>query len=516
MAYNQLDRYHRAFRSYKNELENGALQDKLHRAICRAASSREHLRTSRFRCEVDTDWIEYLEEHLIYLEKAILENRQFILQQGETQLIEKAKRVSKASVEHLAQHSEMITHMPEPGEDLLPDKLYVVENDSNFAVYENRFLYMLLLDLSDFVENKYQKVVEWWNKYISELHLDKEISVGKRKLEFSLSLKENACNDPDTAYDEETAACITRIGELQRSISALLQTSLMKEVSHAPLVKPPIARTNVLKMDPNFKIAVEVYDYLCAYDRDGYTVHEMREDMSRFSEAMEADFAELVAMSSYLTYRYGGRLEERMEQRFEQQNKLLREQEDERCRALLCALKARLAAKECSVEEYVTALEERNMALEQDRNQLNALEHELSSRRIEIYELSERGAQLGKEKAQLEQQLREQQLAAKEQAAAHRREMEQQREQHAAEIAEWQKRYEELNELQLATMAQLRGVRYQQGLMNDEEDYSSKEMLMQLEKERKAFDKLFAAQWKAAKKQIRKKAFAAEHKTEKD
>ena len=75
------------------------------------------------------------------------ESRQFILRQGQTVPVEKVKRVSRASVEHLSRHSELITKVPEPGGDLRPDKLHMTENVGTFAVYENRFLYMLFYPL---------------------------------------------------------------------------------------------------------------------------------------------------------------------------------------------------------------------------------------------------------------------------------------------------------------------------------------------------------------------------------
>ena len=63
---------------------------------------------------------------------------------GETRLPdpEKVKNVSKDSVAHLARHSNLITRYEE-GEDIIPDRLYTVERLSDYAVYENRFLYML-------------------------------------------------------------------------------------------------------------------------------------------------------------------------------------------------------------------------------------------------------------------------------------------------------------------------------------------------------------------------------------
>lgn len=505
MAYDQLDLYHRAFKAYKRELGGDIRQDKLHDAICRAAMSRERMKSVRFSCKIDSDWIEAIEKHLIYIEKAILENRQFILQQGETHPIEKAKRVSKASVEHLAQHSEMITHLPEPGEELIPDKIYVVENDSNFAVYENRFLYMLLLDLNDFVDAKYAKIVETVNKYSLSLTLEKAVTLGKRNLNFSLSVQEDSQGERDAIYGEEAHRLIRRIGEIQRVVTMLLQTPLMKDVSRAPLVKPPIARTNILKMDSNFKMAVALYDYLCAYEADGFSVEEIGEDLDRFSGAEEANISELVVLSSYLMHRYGGKLDTVLEHRWEEENNRIREQEDLRAREALQRLKQRLLSGECTLEEYVRALEERNGSLELDRARIYELEQDCAQQAREIHELADENEALRTEGDSLRRTIDKQRQQLRMQEERYEKALAEQKEAYEAALADLQQRYEELEQLQLATAAQLHAVRYEHGLMTEE--YSSKEMLMQLEREREAFDRLFAAQWKAAKKQIRRRTF---------
>ena len=107
------------------------------------AEGGDALTVTRVECTVDEAWIRAIEAGLVHIEKAIREDRQFIYSNGEVIPIEKVKHVSKDSVEHLARHAELITREPE-GEDIIPDKLYTVERLSDYAVYENRFLYMLL------------------------------------------------------------------------------------------------------------------------------------------------------------------------------------------------------------------------------------------------------------------------------------------------------------------------------------------------------------------------------------
>ena len=110
------------------------------------------------------------------------ESRQFILRQGQTVPVEKVKRVSRASVEHLSRHSELITKVPEPGGDLRPDKLHMTENVGTFAVYENRFLYMLLCLIRDFAGYRYRKITELSASFSTDVTLHKEVSDSAGKI----------------------------------------------------------------------------------------------------------------------------------------------------------------------------------------------------------------------------------------------------------------------------------------------------------------------------------------------
>ena len=98
MDQNRLDIQHRGFSAYR-ELTQGSPV---------SLQGSQTIDTALLDCTVSTDWIDRIERAMPYLENAVHQNRQFILRQGETVPLERAKRVSRASVEHLARHSELI------------------------------------------------------------------------------------------------------------------------------------------------------------------------------------------------------------------------------------------------------------------------------------------------------------------------------------------------------------------------------------------------------------------------
>ena len=192
----ELDIYYRAMRELRRRT---ATDDKCRRftaAVKQSANDKDHLLAQRTVCHIEEDWVEFIETHLPYVERAIKEERQFIRREGETVDIGKAKKVSRDSVEHLARHSELITHLPEEDEMLIPDRIYITENTSNYTVYENRFLYLLLTFMSDFVEMRYSKIAELGNTYKAEMRTHKRVMMGKRTVDMELRFAEQAKADP--------------------------------------------------------------------------------------------------------------------------------------------------------------------------------------------------------------------------------------------------------------------------------------------------------------------------------
>ena len=147
----QFNSIYRAFCDYLKVSQNDKETNKLRQEIKKVNKEEDILVAKRLICHIEDDWIIAIEKGLEFVGNAIKEERQFIRTNGEIIPIEKVKKVSKASVEHLAKHSNLISRIPEnERRGIIPDKLYIVEKLSDYAVYENRFLYMLLCHLQEY------------------------------------------------------------------------------------------------------------------------------------------------------------------------------------------------------------------------------------------------------------------------------------------------------------------------------------------------------------------------------
>ncbi len=495
----ELDIYYRALKQLRART---ATHDQSHRfttAVKRAANDADALCARRTVCHIEEDWVEFIETHLPYVEKAIKEERQFIRREGETVDIGKAKKVSRDSVEHLARHSELITHLPEEGEMLIPDKIYITENTSNYTVYENRFLYLLLTFMSDFVEMRYSKIAELGNTYHATLDTRKNVMMGKRTVKMELHFEEQAKSDPYALTEEGKSTMLERVEAIRIITNMLLMTPLMKEVSKAPMISPPITRTNVLRMDNNFKYAVELYDYLVAYQGDGYTIEYKNVEQSPFGDALEGEIDEMVAIASYLAYKYGSEVEKTLEQRYLAEELAQQEIAEQKRREKLEQLKARAQESQASMEEYLLALEEQNKLLERHAEQLRAATETLQK---SVDREAQRLSAVYYE--QCEQRFadkRESLIASYEQRLA----------QKDAEVAEAVQQTESaLGEIE-GLRARVHALQHRVGEV-PVEDTTTREYIAQLEREYAWFEDMFEKNWKLTKKRIRKDILWSDHK----
>ncbi len=390
---NILDIYYRALKEYRKETLENTLCEKDRKAIVQANADGDKLNTTKYLCVIDEEWIKKIEEGLEFVEKAVQEERQFIRVNGEVVPIEKVKRISKDSVEHLAKHSEMITHVPEnEGDTVVPDKLYMVEKLSDYAVYENRFLYMLLCYLRDFIQYRLEKIETLRRTYISDFSVNKTIETKKRTFTIDTKIYEKRLDNPYPIADARSSSMVTRIENCQSIVNMLLETDLMTQVAKTPMIKPPIVKTNVLKMNNNFKRALALYDYIASYKGEGFSYEEVNSNYAPFSENLADELAESFLLTAFSAYKVGNNIEDILETAYKEEEKRRKEEENKKLEERIKRLKKRALESNKTLEEYVALLDERNKILERDSEELALVRQEVATLnyRIEVITLEKK------------------------------------------------------------------------------------------------------------------------------
>jgi len=382
-AMERLDLFYSALGAYLKSISDDKESSALKAEFKRASSEKDGLVFDRTYCVIESDWVLEIEKELVYLEKAIKEERQFITKNGEVLPIERTKKVSVSSVKHLARHSEMITREYEEGDDIVPDKLYNVENYSDYAVYENRFLYMLLNYLKGFIETRISKIAESFNTYKCSFAVSKNIATSKRKISYTININDENRADAFTVENAEAKVLIDKIHREQGFVSMLLMTPLMCEVSKAPMLKPPIIKTNVLKMDDNFKHATELYHFLTTYNKPGYEIKTKNTSFKPLPEEMFDKYCGVMLGEMHLAYEYGNRLTPLLKERFIENEKLAAEKQREAMVKKVEDLKERLRTTGKGLEEYLVALEELNAKLREDGVLLKKARIEIEALKVE-------------------------------------------------------------------------------------------------------------------------------------
>lgn len=552
---NQLDVYYRALADYRQNTVADNNCSALRAAIAEADAEQDKIETTRVLCSIDEDWVEAIEAGLIHIEKAIKEERQFIRSNGEVIPIEKVKHVSKESVEHLAKHSNLISRYEED-EDIIPDNLFTVERLNDYTVYENRFLYMLLCYLRDFITIRYNDILELTNRYEVTVDIDKKIVRGKQKISYKLSMQETRRDDPYLRASNPAKEVIDRISLILKTVLAFLATPLMEEVSKVAMIKPPITKTNVLKMNNNFKGAVALYDFIIAYDKKGYTVEEKKNTLSPFKDDLADEFAEAGSLVSFLAYEYGLGIKQELKDSYEREEGRRKaeaiKQRDERIEAL----KKKFEKTGIGIEEYVLELEaqlrelrgeseraeaiadklmeeksankllgDKILSLNYDIERLNSTLTEIEEKHFD--ELRTLNQEHEAEVSAIEQRhsaevakMRDEQRTAEEkhaaeltsirkeasdkvaqirsESAAAVNEAKKESERCRTELAETQSSYDALLEEKRVADARIKA------LGGIAEDYTDRESFNELEKEYNAFTKIYNQQWEKTKKQIKK------------
>lgn len=382
-----LDVFYRALVDYRKNTKENREFASLRSTIKSSNTNNDLIEITRHIFTVEEDWIIAIEEGLVHVEKALAEERQFIRSNGEVVPIEKAKRVSKDSVSHLARHSNLITKKVDE-KNLIPDQIYTVEKLSDYSVYENRFLYMLLCYLRDFISLRYDKILELSNTYKGTMEMKKVISSRNQKITFETKLKEEKKNDKFLKEHNQAKSIIDRIDLLLKTVLVYLSTPLMEEVGKTAMLKPPITKTNVLKMNKNFKGAVALYEYVSSYDKVGYSIEVQTKRISPFIDDIGEEFAEVIALMSFLTYEHGNGIAKELKANYEKEEEYRKQQESIKFQEQLKSLRKRIKSSGLGMEEYMLMLEKRNKALEKDSAQLVIANQEIERLTKEVNKLN--------------------------------------------------------------------------------------------------------------------------------
>lgn len=221
----------------------------------------------------ELDWIEMIESCIVNLDNIVRNPRKFIVVEEDIVDISLARAISTESIKHLAQHTNMIAAVDKEG-NVTPNKILNTTKEESFEVYENRFIYTLLKNLSNFVTRRLDAIkMSYVNDHILELTAKGNFFMGKTRVFCNFEIVGSLPTDPEQeAEQSRDVEILQRVTKLQRVISDFLSSPFAKQMINSAPVRPPITRTNVILKNPDFKKALVLWQFIESYTKMGFQV----------------------------------------------------------------------------------------------------------------------------------------------------------------------------------------------------------------------------------------------------
>lgn len=246
----------------------------------------------------DAEFISEVEHSLHPLERIVKNPRQFIREEYNVVPVELAKKTGSKAIQHLTQHSELVKEINAQG-DVIPDKILGTFVEEELAIYENRFVMTLIRKLALFVEMRYRYIDEHGDTTDSDLLTIKAVvPIGGAKYEVETKMKLIVPSD-DEGYRAANDDLLSRLKTLRQRVTFLVNSSFMRALRKANPVSGKISQTNMIRSNPDYRAAYQLWLFIGRYDALGvtYSIKERKVDFN--NEYIHQLYA--LILSNYLT-----------------------------------------------------------------------------------------------------------------------------------------------------------------------------------------------------------------------
>lgn len=249
----------------------------------------------------DVEWIEKMEETILYIDNILRAPNRFIVNEEEIVKIELARKITVDSIKHLSRNTNLIQSIDKETGDVRPSKILNINKEENYNTYENRLIYTLIQNMKLFIDNR-KKTLE--NELNNERKDNKQLdykgtskNLGE-KIDINLSLNSSLDYDNETNTDD-IREILEKIKLLEQKITDLTSSEVYKIIDklHITLVREPIKKTNVILKNVNFQYAMKLWNYLRDNFEDKTTQINEEEDYTD-----DGDLKQLINETFMLQY----------------------------------------------------------------------------------------------------------------------------------------------------------------------------------------------------------------------
>ena len=369
-------KYYRSYKYMQDMLKSDFTHNYIEEALKDGDEGKDSIFGKTNEKVIDMDWVIAIEETLPYIQKAIEEQGRFIKQAENVVRIKKAK------------------------------KILTVEREEGFAIYENRVLLTLIHKALMFVDDKYSKMKDVPNDSYNKITMNRHLELNQQKLDFSVNYvnenHESLAEDLDVE-DIESLSDFDRIRRIRQGLNECLATPLMKEIAKEPQVKPPLTQTNLLKENPNFKKAVELWSFLDTYKKQGFELVGEEYNGKMTDENKEDVYLAMEFQHFMMSITTNPALRKMLQEKYEEENALAKEEADrpEKVKEMVLDAQTEAVRKEeiekltAEITELKQKIAEQKQKIEEQANiiktqegKIAALENERESHAKQIEQMN--------------------------------------------------------------------------------------------------------------------------------
>lgn len=369
-------KYYRSYKYMQDMLKSDFTHNYIEEALKDGDEGKDSIFGKTNEKVIDMDWVIAIEETLPYIQKAIEEQGRFIKQAENVVRIKKAK------------------------------KILTVEREEGFAIYENRVLLTLIHKALMFVDDKYSKMKDVPNDSYNNITMNRHLELNQQKLDFSVNYvnedHESLAEDLDIE-DIESLSDFDRIRRIRQGLNECLATPLMKEIAKEPQVKPPLTQTNLLKENPNFKKAVELWSFLNTYKKQGFELVSEEYNGKMTDENKEDVYLAMEFQHFMMSITTNPALRKMLQEKYEEENALAKEEADrpEKVKEMVLEAQTEAVSKEeiekltAEITEFKQKIAEQKQKIEEQANiiktqegKIAALENERESHAKQVEQMN--------------------------------------------------------------------------------------------------------------------------------
>lgn len=255
------------------------------------AQGQNEIQFSNRRMEkiVDTEWIDAIENVLTGFQNIIERPRSVIREDELIVNVANARKTGSDVVRHLATHASLVEDFNEDTGNVRPNKvMQKYREDSIGQVYENRVVFTTLELAYQFVKIRHDALFEvMGEEFGAKLKFKTDMESTTEKVHMDLFLH---INDKENIIDtdDKNREVFNRISRLYRILSNDMNSHFAKHMSKYPRIRGNVTKTNVLKKNKDYRLIIELLDYLKGYNNVGYTI-KVIEQNPKVDEKFEQD-----------------------------------------------------------------------------------------------------------------------------------------------------------------------------------------------------------------------------------